>query len=177
MFPIIIAGEIGFWVLLALALAVRYLLHRRGASTVLLLALPLVDLVILGATVADLRRGTVADWSHGLAASYVGFSVGHGHSLVRWTDAHAAHRFAGAPRPPKPPGYGRGRAVHEWRIFGRTLVSAAITVTLIAAVQWLVGDDARTAGLDPWYPRVATVTAIGLAVAASYTLFPKREKG
>ncbi|MER8183748.1 hypothetical protein [Kitasatospora sp. NPDC094015] len=171
-----VAGEVGFWVLLALALAARYLLRRRAVSTALLLALPLVDLVILGATVADLRRGAVADWSHGLAACYVGFSAGYGHALVRRADAHAAHRLAGGPRPPRPPKYGRERAAYEWRIFFRTLAAAVITVVLIAGVQALVGDPARTAGLDPWYPRAAAVTGISLLIAASYTVLPTRGK-
>ncbi|WP_033824081.1 hypothetical protein [Kitasatospora sp. MBT63] len=177
MVPIIIAGEIGFWVLLALALAARYLLRWRTASTVLLIGLPLTDLVILATTVHDLRSGAVADWSHGLAAAYAGFSVGYGHALVRRADAHAAHRFAGGERPARPPKYGRERAAHEWRIFGRTLVAAVVTVALIAGVQWLAGDAARTAGLDQWYPRMAAVTGISLLIAASYTLFPKRERG
>ncbi|MFD0570218.1 hypothetical protein ACFQ0T_14540 [Kitasatospora gansuensis] len=97
---LIVAGEVGFWVVLALALAARYLLGWRTVSTVLLLGLPLIDLVILVLTVLDLRHGTVASWTHGLAASYVGFSVAYGHYLVGWADAHVQHRFAGGPKPP-----------------------------------------------------------------------------
>ncbi|WP_030268033.1 hypothetical protein [Streptomyces sp. NRRL B-24484] len=177
MVPLIVAGEIGFWVVLAVALAVRYGLRLRRTGAVLLALLPVVDLLILAATVADLRGGAVADWTHGLAASYVGFSVAYGHYLVRWADGHAAHRLSGAPRPAGPPKYGPARAAHEWRMFLRTLVASALTVVLIAAVQWLVGDAARTAGLDSWYPRMALVVGINLVIAASYTVFPKHEPG
>ncbi|MFG2818027.1 hypothetical protein ACGFX4_01250 [Kitasatospora sp. NPDC048365] len=172
MVSLIVAGEIGFWVLLALALVVRYVLAWRRASTTLLLLLPVVDLVILGATVADLRGGATADWTHGLAASYVGFSVAYGHRLVTWADAHAAHRLAGGPVPPRPPKYGRERAAYEWRTFGLTLLSCTVTVALIAAVQLLADAPA----LDSWYRRMALVAGINLLIAASYTVFPKRPK-
>jgi len=176
MVSLIVAGEVGFWVVLAAGLLARYVLHRRRAGLVLLALLPVIDLVILGATVADLRGGATADWTHGLAAAYVGFSVAYGHRLVRWADAHAAHRLAGGPKPPGAPKYGAPRARYEWGIFLLTLLAAAVTVALVAAVQWLVGDAARTTALDSWYPRMALVVGINLVVAASYTVFPKREK-
>ncbi|MFJ8043114.1 hypothetical protein ACIRBX_21730 [Kitasatospora sp. NPDC096147] len=173
---LIVAGEVGFWVLLALALAVRYLLRWRTVSTALLLGLPLIDLVILVLTVLDLRGGTTASWTHGLAASYVGFSVAFGHSLVTWADGHFQHRFAGGPRPPKAPKYGAARAAYEWRIFARTALAAVITVGLIAGVTWFVGDPERTAALNAWYQRMGTITAINLVIAGSYTIWPKQEK-
>ncbi|MFI5532656.1 hypothetical protein ACIA8O_29395 [Kitasatospora sp. NPDC051853] len=173
---LIVAGEVGFWVLLALALAVRYLLKWRTVSNALLLGLPLIDLVILALTVVDLRGGTTASWTHGLAASYVGFSVAFGHSLVTWADGHFQHRFAGGPRPPKAPKYGAARAAHEWRIFVRTAIAAVITVALIAGVTWLVGDAEQTRALNAWYQRMGLVTGINLVIAASYTVWPKKEK-
>ncbi|MDH6127983.1 hypothetical protein [Kitasatospora sp. GP82] len=171
---VVIAGEAGFWVVLVLALATRYLLGWRRVGTALLLAVPLIDLIVLGATVLDLRHGAPAEWAHGLGAAYVGFSVAYGHYLVRWADAHAAHRLAGGPAPVKPPKYGAARAAHEWRIFARTLVGAAITAALIAGMIALVDDTARTAALTRWYGTMAWVTGISLVVAASYTVFPKR---
>ena len=173
---LILAGEVGFWILLALGLAARYLLtwHRAGAA--LLLCLPLVDLLVLGATVLDLRRGAAPGATHGLAAAYVGFTVAYGHSLVRWADGHAAHRFAGGPKPPGAPKYGRERAAHEWRIFARTLAAAALTAVLVTAMVLLLPESAQSAPLTAWYARMAWVTGISLVVAASYTVFPKRAR-
>jgi hypothetical protein len=59
------SSEIAFWALLAAGLAARYLLRRRRFSTALLVAVPLVDLVLLTATVVDLGRGATAGSSHG----------------------------------------------------------------------------------------------------------------
>ncbi|MFD7730767.1 hypothetical protein ACFV6F_10335 [Kitasatospora phosalacinea] len=176
MVSLIVAGEAGFWVVLAAGLLARYGLRLRRTGALVLALLPVVDLVILAATVADLRGGATADWTHGLAAAYVGFSLAYGHRLVRWADGHAAHRLAGAPKPAGMPKYGAARARYEWGVFVLTLLAAAVTVVLVAAVQWLAGDAARTAALDSWYPRMGLVVGINLLVAASYTLFPKRAR-
>lgn len=110
---VIIACEIGFWVVLLAGLATRYVLRRPWTGAVLLLCVPLVDLVLLWATVLDLRQGAVADWSHGLAAVYLGFSVAFGHDIIRRADQRFAHRFAGGPVPASklpPDGSGRARS-------------------------------------------------------------------
>ncbi len=112
---LIIACEVGFWVLLAAGLAVRYLLKWRRTSVVLLLCEPVLELVLFVVTAIDLRNGAEPSWEHGLAALYIGFTVAYGHYTIRWLDGHAAHRLAGAPRPPKPPRYGLARARHEGR--------------------------------------------------------------
>ncbi len=83
---IIVFCEIGFWVVLGAGLVARYLLGRRTLGAVLLAAVPLVDLVLLVATVVDLSNGATADFTHGLAAAYIGFSVAFGHSIIRWAD-------------------------------------------------------------------------------------------
>ncbi|MEU1621984.1 hypothetical protein ABZ479_32370 [Streptomyces sp. NPDC005722] len=172
---LIIACEIAFWVLLGAGLAVRYLLRRPRTGAALLLCVPLVDLVLLAAAVADLRDGGDAAARHGLAAVYVGFSAGYGHSVVRWADARFAHRFAGGPKPPPAPKYGRARAVHEWRLLGRTAVSAAVAAALLQLAVWLVADASRTAALGEWQGRMAVTAGIHAVIAASYTLWPKRE--
>ncbi|WP_035845838.1 hypothetical protein [Kitasatospora azatica] len=169
---LIVAGEIAFWLLIAAGLALRYPARRPRAGAAVLLAVPLVDLVVLGATVLDLRHGATANASHGLAALYVGFALPYGPYLVRWADGHAAHRFTGAPRPH--PGYGARRARHEWRMLARTLLAAGISALLLAAMIALTGDPARTQALTGWYRTLAVIAGVNLVVAASYTVFPKQ---
>ncbi|MDX2705149.1 hypothetical protein PV350_20135 [Streptomyces sp. PA03-6a] len=175
MWVTLIAGcEIAFWVLLGAGLAVRYLLRRPRAGAALLVCVPLVDLLLLAAAVADLGDGGTAAARHGLAAAYVGFSAGYGHGVVRWADARFAHRFAGGPEPSPAPKYGRARALREWRLLGRTAVSAAVAATLLQLAVWLVADAGRTAALREWQVRMAATAGIHAVVAASYTLWPKR---
>ena len=52
---LIIGCEAAFWVVLAAALAVRYLLQRPQLSRIFLWALPAVDLLLLIFTALDLR--------------------------------------------------------------------------------------------------------------------------
>ena len=103
---LIAACEIGFWVLLAAGLACRYLLRMPRVGLALLLCEPLLEVVLLVVTALDLKNGAEPNWTHGLAALYIGYTVGHGHRTVKWLDGHAAHRLAGAPRPQGPPRHG-----------------------------------------------------------------------
>jgi hypothetical protein len=107
----IAAAEIGFWALVLGGLAARYALHRRRLSTVLLLLVPVVDVLLLAVTIADLATGGEAGWSHGLAAVYLGFSVVLGPPLIRSLD----RRFADLP--PRP--------VDEWALWGRVVLASA----------------------------------------------------
>jgi hypothetical protein len=171
---LIVACEIGFWVVLGGGLTARYVLRRRRLSTVLLTCVPFIDLVLLVATVIDLAGGAAADFTHGLAAAYLGFSVAFGPSMIRWADTRFAHRFAGGPAPRKPPRYGSARARHEWREFGKAAIAWAVSCALLGAAIAVVGDADRTAALLAWIERLSLVLAIWALWPITYTLFPKR---
>lgn len=88
----IIAGEVLFWVFLLAGVCARYLLHWRTVSTVLLVSTPLIDIVIIVLTYIDLNRGAASDFSHGMAAFYVGFSVVFGSEAIARVDRRFARR-------------------------------------------------------------------------------------
>ncbi|NHC47171.1 hypothetical protein [Motilibacter aurantiacus] len=156
----IVACEIGFWVVLALGLVVRYGLRRQRLGAALLLLVPLVDLVLLVVTVADLRRGGAADWTHGLAAVYLGVSVGFGHSMVRWADARMAHWLADGPEPPDVPESGTPERVRkEWQDFGRACVAGAVSAVLLVGAAALAEDGDALLG---WLPRIGVVLLVWL---------------
>ncbi|MEU6752248.1 hypothetical protein ABZ914_39035 [Spirillospora sp. NPDC046719] len=174
---IIAACEIGFWVVLAAGLVARYPLRMRRTGAALLLGVPLVDLVLLAATVADLRGGATAGFAHGLAAAYLGYSVAFGHGMVRWADERFAHRFAGGPPPRRKPRYGRARARYEWVEFGKAAVATGIGCALLLAMIALVGDPGRTAALTGWTARLGLVLAIWSLWPITHTLWPSKPKG
>ena len=177
MVAFIVGGEIAFWVVLAAALISRYLLRKRRLSTALLIGVPLVDLVLFGASAIDLASGATADFSHGLAAAYIGFSVAFGHSVVRWADQRFAHRFAGGPPPWRPPKHGRARRVYEWREFAKGLAGWAVACGLLGAAILLVDDPARTAALNGWIARLTVVMLIWLIFwPVLETLLPSRDR-
>ena len=164
--------EIGFWVVLLCGLVARYLLRWPRLGAILLACVPLVDLVLLVATFLHLRSGATADFTHGLAAAYIGFSLAFGHSMIRWADARFAHRFAAGPPPPRPPRSGRARTRHEWREFGKAAFAWAVACALLLGGIILVGDPARTAALDQWIRQLTLVLAIWALFPIWYSLWP-----
>jgi len=156
-YALIVACEAAFWVVLLLALAVRYLARKESLSRGLLLSLPLIDVALLVFTALDLRGGSTATFAHGLAAAYVGFTVAFGGIAVKWADAHFAHRLAGGPAPPKAPARGWAAVRYDLNLWIRCIVACAITVVLIEALIYLVGRDDTTRSLLAWHMQVVAV--------------------
>ncbi|MFI7098095.1 hypothetical protein ACIBK8_01850 [Streptomyces sp. NPDC050161] len=172
---LIIACEVGFWVLLAGGLALRYLARMPRTGAAVLLMEPLLELTLLIVTAIDLKNGASADWKHGLAAVYIGYTVAYGHYTIAWVDGHVAHRFGGAPPPPKPPRYGLARAVHEGKLWLRTVLMAAVAAGLLQLAAWYVGDGGDTASLHDWQANVARLAAIHGVIALTYLIWQKKD--
>ncbi|MEU8028082.1 hypothetical protein [Streptomyces sp. NPDC049099] len=173
---LVIACEVAFWVLLAAGLTFRYGLRMPRTGLALLLCEPLLEVVLFVVTAIDLKHGAQPDWRHGLAAVYIGFTVGLGHSTIKWADARVAHRFAGGPPPVKPPKYGTARTVHEWKVAARWILAALVALALLQAAVWYVGSAGDTGSLREWQLRMLWVIGINVIIAGSYTVFPKRER-
>ncbi|MFP3987861.1 hypothetical protein U9R90_10225 [Streptomyces sp. E11-3] len=171
---LIVICEVGFWVLLVGGLALRYLARMPRAGLAVLLCEPLLEIVLFVVTAIDLKNGAQPDWKHGLAAVYIGFSVGLGHRTIKWADARFAHRFAGGPPPVRPPKYGMARAVHEWQVAAHWVLAAAVALALLQGAVWYVGGDGDISSLRGWQQTMLLVIVINLVIAGSYTLFPKR---
>ncbi|WP_250288792.1 hypothetical protein [Streptomyces atroolivaceus] len=172
---LIVLCEVGFWVLLAAGLGLRYIAKKPQLGAAVLLCEPLLEVVLLVVTALDLKNGAEPGLRHGIAAVYIGFTVGLGHSTIKWVDARVAHRFAGGPPPVKPPKYGMARAAHEWRTAARWIVAALTAMALLQAAVWYVGGDGDTGSLEMWQQKMLWVIGINLLIAGGYTVFPKRE--
>ncbi|TCO49121.1 2TM domain-containing protein [Kribbella antiqua] len=158
---VIAACEIGFWVLLAAGMVMRYVLRLRRVGMVLLASLPLVDVVLLVASVIDIRRGAEPSFKHSLAAIFVGVSVAFGHQTLKWADNWAAHWFAGAPRPVKPP----KSASRERAGWYRHLLAYVIGVGLMLVLGLLSGH-----GYDALLGPAGTWTLVlGIDAIVSFT--------
>ncbi|MEW6635793.1 MAG: hypothetical protein AB1425_03160 [Actinomycetota bacterium] len=172
----IVVCEVAFWVLVVTGLAVRYLGGRRLLGAALLAMTPVVDVVLIVATVVDLRAGASVGFFHGLAAVYVGVSVAFGHRMIRWADERFAHRFAGGPPPQRPPKYGREHARYERGGWYRHLLAWCIGSALLVGMAWLVGDPEASEALLGKAVLWACVVAIDFVWSFSYTLWPRRAK-
>jgi hypothetical protein len=148
---LIVGCEISFWAVLFLGLAARYLLRRKRLSFILLLALPVLDLALLGFTAVDLGSGTPASFAHGLAAAYVGYTIAFGGIAVSWADQHFAHWFTNAPAPTKAPTRGWPALRYELLLWARCLAAVAITLVLLVALIAFVNDESATQALHVWF--------------------------
>lgn len=171
---LVVACEIAFWVFLLAAVVARYALHLRRTSTVLLLCEPLLEVVLLVATVGDLLRGSEASWTHGLAALYLGFTVAFGKRTVNAVDAWVAHRFAGAPQPPKPPKYGAAKVRYEWALWGRVLLAWAVAVAILGVLLLIAQGSGEAAAqqrevLLGWGGRASVVLVIWFVTGPLWT--------
>jgi hypothetical protein len=170
---VIVAVEIAFWALLVAGLTARYVLRLPRAGAALLVAVPLVDLVLLAATVIDLRGGATAGAAHGLAAVYIGVSVAFGRRMIRWADVRFAHRFAGGPAPERSPRTGPAHARREREAWYRHLLAWTVGAALIGLAVALVGDLDRTEAMLQLLGVWTLVLAIDFVVSFSYTLWPR----
>jgi hypothetical protein len=159
---VIVACEVGLWVLLGLGMVLRYMARLRRTSTVVLAGIPLLDLVLVIATAIDLHSGAEVGFVHVLAGFYLGSSLAFGPALVRWADVRFAHRFASGPAPQKAPKHGPERVAHlmrEWyRVLGTVAIASAVLVVLIlffaapedqAGLRWWIGRAWVVVGL--WF--------------------------
>jgi hypothetical protein len=162
----IVAGEAGFWVFLLAGLVTRYPLRMRRSSTVVLVALPVIDLGVLVVSVADLAGGATANLSHGLAAVYLGFSVVFGKSMVNWADTRFAHRFAGGPKPVKITG--KAKVNKEWLDWGKCLLACAIAAALLLVAIMVIHRPAQTDALWGWLPRLGGLSGAWLLFGPVY---------
>lgn len=155
MIAAIIAAEVAFWVLLLGGLVLRYLLRARLLSTVVLAAVPLVDLALLILVTVDVMRGAEPTRPHGFAALYLGITIAFGHHIIQRTDAWFRYRFAGGPRPLKPPkgSTAEVRALWlEWfRVVLAAVIGAACLLVMIALEGWHVPASISSASTHPYW--------------------------
>lgn len=148
---LIIGCEAAFWMVLASALAVRYVLKRDRLSRQLLYALPAVDLLLLAFTAMDLRRGVPATFAHGLATAYVGFTIAFGSVLVAWADRRFAQWFANRPAPEMTAVGGWAEVREELGLWLRSIVAWVITLALLSALIAFLDNPSVTQPLHVWF--------------------------
>lgn len=173
----ILAVEVAFWLTLAVGLAARYLLRMPRASTIILLCVPVLDLVLIALTAADLAGGVEPDWVHALAVVYLGFTIGFGHATVAWADRWFAFRFADGPRPPRPPKSGPDYVRRMWAEWRRVVVTWVVALPGLLSLIWVAGvgvpADWEALWADPLWSmalRLTAVAAIWFAAGPVYAM-------
>lgn len=170
---LIIICEVAFWVAIILGMVARYLLKWKKLGFVLLALTPLIDLVLIVATGMDLAGGALATQAHGLAAVYIGVSIGFGKSMIQWADERFLYYVAKqGPKPAKK--YGLEYAKHYFSGWTRHVAAYLIGSVLLMGLIFLVGDPSRTEALSGILKIWSLVLGIDLLIAVSNFVWPKR---
>ncbi|AJS58765.1 membrane protein [Paenibacillus sp. IHBB 10380] len=176
MIALIIGCEIAFWVFVLAGLACRYIFRLKKTGALLLYFTPIIDLILLIVTVVHLQEGAEASLAHGIAAVYIGVSIGFGHSMIRWTDVRFAHKFAGGPSPQKRVKFGKEHARDERHGWFRHFLSWAIGCVILYGMIFMVNVDSRTLVLFQMMRVWSVVLGIDFLISFSYTLWPRHKK-
>jgi hypothetical protein len=173
---LIIACEVGFWVLVLAGLLARYVFHKKKLGAFLLICTPIVDLILLFSTVIDLKNGAVATTVHGIAAIYIAISIVYGHSMIKWADEKFAYKYAGGEKPIKQKRYGRDHAKHERQGWYRHVLAWMIGGSIIAAVIFFIDNASQTKALLGTLQTWTLIVLIDFLISFSYSIFPKKVK-
>jgi hypothetical protein len=173
---LIIYCEIGFWVFVLAGLLVRYILKKKKLGTLLLICTPFVDIILLIATVLDLKNGANATTVHGLSAIYIGVSVAFGHQMIKWADAHFAYKYGNGEKTIKKKKFGREHARQERIGWFRHFVSWLIGGALLVVMIFSINNPSQTQALFNTLKLWTLILVIDFIISFSYTLFPKKER-
>ncbi|WP_432775240.1 hypothetical protein AAFJ72_18725 [Brevibacillus gelatini] len=172
----IVACEIGFWVVIALGLAVRYGFGKERLGLFILALTPLVDLVLLAVTSVDLYQGATATRAHALAAVYIGVSIAFGKGMIHWADEKFLYYVKKQPLAKKPKLYGMAYARYYAKGWFKHVFAYLIGAGLLFAMIFFVGDASRTGALERTISQWAVIVGIDFLITVSFFVWPKRSK-
>ncbi|KAF1681224.1 hypothetical protein [Bacillus sp. SKDU12] len=171
----IVFCEIAFWVVIVLGLAVRYLFKQRTLGLLFLALTPVIDLILLAATGADLYRGASATAAHGVAAVYIGISIAYGKQMIQWADERFQYYVTKQGCKPLKR-YGMDYAKHYLKSWIKHVLAYLIGGGLLAGMIYFINDPARTVALNGILKMWTVILGIDFLFTASYFIWPKKEK-
>ncbi|GEN89657.1 hypothetical protein [Oceanobacillus sojae] len=170
----IVACEIGFWIVIILGLFTRYVLKKNKLGLFFLALTPIIDLILLIITAADLYRGATATAAHAIAAVYIGVSIVFGKSMIRWADER--FRYYVIKEGPKPIKlYGIEYSKHYLKGWGKHVLSYLIGAGTLAGVIFFINDSSRTEALLRVLQIWTFVLGIDFIISISYFVWPRKK--
>ena len=171
----IIACEVGFWIVIGSGLVTRYIFKRKRLGLFLLALTPVIDLVLLVTASMDLYRGATATTIHGIAAIYIGASIAFGKSMIMWADERFQYYVMKQGEKPAKR-YGLDYARHYIKGWGRHVIAYIIGAGLLAAVIFVINDSSRTEALGGILRIWFLVLGIDFLIAVTNFIWPTKEK-
>jgi hypothetical protein len=171
----IVACEIGFWIVIVLGLFTRYVLKKNKLGLFFLALTPVIDFILFITTSLDLFRGATATTAHGIAAVYIGVSIVFGKSMIKWADERFCYYVTKeGPIPLKL--FGREHSWNYLKGWVKHVLSYLIGAGLLAGVIYLINDSSRTEALNGVLKLWTYVLGIDFIIAMTYFIWPKKKK-
>ena len=172
----IVACEVGFWIVIALGLFTRYVLKKDKLGVFFLALTPVIDFILFMITGLDLYKGATATTAHAIAAVYIGVSIGYGKSMIAWADER--FRYYVTKEGTKPiKRVGMEYSIHYVKGGVKHVLSYVIGAGLLAGVIYFINDSSRTEALAVVLRIWTMVLAVDLLVAISYLIWPRKKSG
>ena len=172
---IIVACEIGFWLVILLGLITRYLFKRERLGFFFLALTPVIDLILLLVTATDLYNGATATQVHAIAAIYLGVSIAFGKSMIRWADERFVYYIQKqGSKPVRKTGFAHAR--HSMKGSLQHVGAFIIGATFLIAMIYLIDDPSRTESLSGMLRVWMIALGIDLVISISYFIWPRPEK-
>lgn len=171
----IVTCEVLFWVVIISGLVTRYVFKRNKLGLFLLALTPVIDLILLITTTIDLYRGAIATQAHGIAAVYLGVSIGFGKSMINWADKRFLYYVKKEGTNPIKL-FGMQYALNNLKGWGKHVLSYLIGSGLLVGMIYLINDTSQTEALFKVLKIWSFVLGIDLVYTLSYFIWPKRER-
>ncbi|MGE7675047.1 hypothetical protein ACQKMV_15940 [Lysinibacillus sp. NPDC094403] len=169
----IITAEIAFWIVILVGLICRYGLKMPKLSIFFFALTPVIDLLLVILTTMDLKAGTPASTSHGIAAIYIGVSIAYGKTMITWADQKFQQWFLKSGYKNEPL-TGMKKGMYEMKLLSQHIVAFLIGAGLLYAMSLFVGSNSDTTSLFQVMKVWGIVLAIDAAISISYVIFPKK---
>ncbi|GLC88973.1 hypothetical protein [Lysinibacillus piscis] len=169
----IITAEIAFWIVIIFGLISRYAFKMPKLSIFFFALTPVIDLLLIILTIVDLKRGTPAAISHGIAAIYIGVSIAYGKTMIAWADDKFQQWFLKKPK--KIRLTGKEKALHEMNMLARHIIAFVIGACALYGMVILVGTNTDATPLLQIMRIWGIVLVIDVIISLSYVFFPSRK--
>ncbi|MFJ7662673.1 hypothetical protein ACIQXW_09745 [Lysinibacillus sp. NPDC097162] len=170
----IITAEIAFWIVILIGLVCRYRFKKPKLSIIFFALTPVIDLLLVLLTAMDLRAGTPASISHGIAAVYIGVSIAYGKTMITWADEKFQQWFLKLPIEKKRL-TGLAKGIHEIKMLGLHVIAYVISASLLYAMIVFIGELTDTSSLLQVMKVWGIILIIDAIISFSYIIFPNKK--
>ena len=171
----IIAAEIGFWVVIVAGLVTRYIFNKKKLGLFFLALTPVIDLLLLIVTATDLYNGATATQVHAIAAIYLGVSIVFGKSMIRWADERFLYYVKKQGTKPVRK-HGIAYAKHSMKGSLQHVLAYLIGGAFLFLMIYLIEDPSKTEALSGMLKVWTLVVGIDIAISASYFIWQRPQK-